>query len=226
MGTLNEDLTAIKCIEDTLNCNKVIGARPHIDEQIAVASCSTDKGTDDFVATLVVFVGDAVAPGAVHCHAGLEGEPTDAVLTRVARRVLARHILLKNLNVLAREGHLMVIVANQACGLQTVDKGILLVKLPVKRYRVGIVFPLAVKPDGSNGSIVGQQLGQLVIHELVVLGPVGGCRIVGQVFLVATQRIVQAMPVEMGIVEMQLDAVTLAGVGEFLEDIALEGCGQ
>ena len=66
----------------------------------------------------------------------------------------------------------MVIVTNQAGGLQAVDERVLLVQLPVKGGRVGVVLPLAVKPDGAHGAVVGQQLGQLVVHELVIVGPV------------------------------------------------------
>ena len=79
----------------------------------------------------------------------------------------------------------MVVVAYEACGLQAVDEGILLVQLPVKWRGISIMFPLAVKPDGAHGAVVGQQFGQLIVHELVVLGPVGGRRIVGQLLLVS-----------------------------------------
>ena len=41
----------------------------------------------------------------------------------------------------------------------------------------------------------------------------------------AAQRVVQAVPIKVGIVEVQLDAVSLAGIGQFLQDIALEGGG-
>ena len=44
-------------------------------------------------------------------------------------------------------------------------------------------------------------------------------------FLMAAQGIIQAVPVEVGIIEMQLDAVSLARIGEFLEHITLEGGG-
>ena len=119
----------------------------------------------------------------------------------------------------------MVVVADKAGGLQTVNEGILLVELPVEGRRVGIVLPLTVKPDGADWTIVGEQFGQLVVHEFVILRPVGGSGIVGQFILVASQRIVQPMPVQVGIVEMQFDAMALAGVGKFLEDVTLEGGG-
>ena len=202
-----------------------VGTWSHIDEQVTVAPCGLDHRADDIVTALVVLVGDAVAPSVVHRHTGLQRQLADAVLTRVTRRVLTGHVLLKNLDILARERHLVVVVTDETCGLQAVDEGILLVELPIEGHGVGVMFPLAVKPDGTDGSVVGQQLGQLVVHELVVLAPVGGCWIVGHLFLVTPQGVVQTVPIQMGIVEMQLDAVTLASVGEFLEHIALEGGG-
>ena len=117
----------------------------------------------------------------------------------------------------------MVVVADEAGGLQTVNQGILFVELPIKWGRVGVMLPFTIKPDGADGTIVGQQLGQLVVHEFVVLRPVGGRSVVRHIILVSSQRIIQAMPVQMGIVEMQLDAVALASVGKFFEHVALEG---
>ena len=44
-----------------------------------------------------------------------------------------------------------------------------------------------------------------------------------QLLLMPPQRVVQAVPVEVRIIEMELDAVTLTSIGEFLEHIAAIG---
>ena len=128
-----------------------IGAGADVDEQVTVAAGSLDERANDVVAALVVLVGDAVTPCVVHGHAGLERQLADAVLARVAGGVLARDIMLKDLDILAGKGHLVVVVTDEAGGLQTMNEGILLVELPVKGHRVGIMLPLAVKPDGTHG---------------------------------------------------------------------------
>ena len=66
------------------------------------------------------------------------------------------------------------------------DESVLLIQLPIEGRGVSIVFPLAVKPDGANGAVVGQQFGQLVVHEAVVLRPVVRGRVMGQLLLVAS----------------------------------------
>ena len=143
---------------DGLGGQTTIGTWPHVDEQVAIAPSGLDQCADDVVGALVVLVGDAVAPGAVHGHAGLQRQLADAVLARVAGGVLARHVLLKYLYILAGEGNLVVVVADETGGLQAVDEGILLVELPVKGHRVGVVLPRrssrgreATAPGGGPG---------------------------------------------------------------------------
>ena len=56
----------------SLDGETTIGTRPHVDEQVAIASCSTNEGTDNLIATLVIFVGDAISPGVIHGHTRLQ----------------------------------------------------------------------------------------------------------------------------------------------------------
>ena len=51
-------------------------------------------------------------------------------------------------------------------------EGVLFGQLPVKRHAVGIVVPFTVKPYSSYFTIVGEQFGELAVHESVVGVPV------------------------------------------------------
>ena len=115
-----------------------------------------------------------------------------------------------------------MVVANETGGLQTVDEGILLGQLPVE-VGVFLVVPPSVKPDGTNLTIVGKQLGQLVVHKLVIALPVAlGAGSAGS-SSGASPGVVLAIPVQMRVVEMEGDALAMTLVGEFLENVTLEG---
>ena len=73
----------------------------------------------------------------------------------------------------------MVVVDNQAGGLQAVNQRVELVEPPVE-VGVAVLVPDAVEPDGPHLAVVGQQLGELRLHEgevaVGVLRPFGASR--------------------------------------------------
>ena len=83
--------------------------------------------------------------------------------------------------------------------------------------------PVAVEPDAADGPVVRQQFGNLRAHKIQVIRVhlplllgVGYGRVAG---------IVAAAPVQQGVVEIQGHPLPVAGIGEFLEDVAAEGAG-
>ena len=66
-----------------------------------------------------------------------------------------------------------MVVPYQTFRLKLVYQSILFRKLPVE---IGILFlvPPAVEPDGTYFTVVGEQFGQLVVHELIITAPVAG----------------------------------------------------
>src|SRR5215813_8187781 len=91
-------------------------------------------------------------------------------------------------------------------------------------FGVGLV-PHAVEPDAAEGAVVGKKFGKLAVHVGVEVGvpvtvigasvgPVGG----------ASRIIVGIVPIELRIIEEQLDALAVAFVGEHLQRVFLVGC--
>ena len=147
-----------------------VGLRTDVHQQVGVLAGGLDEVLHQGGGRFVVLVVDFVAPHAVHRFTGFERQAAD-VLTGKAGGVLARQVALKNLNILACKRYLVVVIAHKAGGLQAVDKGVLFRQLPIE-IGVLILVPPAIKPDGSYGAVVGKKFGQLVVHKLVVAGPV------------------------------------------------------
>ena len=97
------------------------------------------------------------------------------------------------------------------------DEGILLGQLPVE-VGVLVLVPPAVEPDGTDGAVLGEQLGQLVVHEAVVGGPVtlrvGATRTATG----ATPRSILALPVDVRVIEMNVYALFVTLVSLLLEN--------
>ena len=93
-------------------------------------------------------------------------------MAREACAVLAGNVALKNLNILAGVGYVVVVVTDEAGGLQTVYHCILLVELPIEGYCVLVAVPLSIEPYCAYGAVVCQQLGELFVHKVVVLRPI------------------------------------------------------
>ena len=99
---------------------------------------------------------------------------------------------------------------------------ILLIELPVKRHRILIMIPETIKPNGANRAVVGEQFRKLIVHELIIMRPVGFGRIASGMMSGAAPRIIFARPIQMRIVEMQTDALLLTSSRELFEHIAVE----
>ena len=98
---------------------------------------------------------------------------------------------------------------------------ILLGQAPVER-RIDILIPPAVEPDSVHFAIVGEQLCELIVHELIVAVPVLRLFRAASAKTGASERCVLASPVDVRVVEVQTDALTMTLVGKFLHDVALE----
>ena len=118
----------------------------------------------------------------------------------------------------------MMVVSYQTCGLQTVDEFILFGQLPVERHAVLFVIPPSVKPNASNGTIFGQQLSQLVVHECIVAFPIRLVTAFAAIGSRTSHWIVIPHPVQMAVIEMQADTLLLTGLREFLDYVAAKRC--
>ena len=87
------------------------------------------------------------------------------------------------------------------------------------------MIPPTVKPYRPYLAIIGEELGELVVHELIVAFPVA-LRVRATC---ATTRSaphgILTIPVDMRVVEVESDALRVAFIGEFLEDVTMERGG-
>ena len=197
-----------------------VGLRADIHKQVGVAAGCVHEIMNESLCRLVVLVCNLVAPHAVHCLAGLKRQLADS-LTRQACGVLARQVALEHLEVLAVERLRVVVIADKARRLQLMYERILLGQAPVER-RVDILIPPAVEPDSVHLAIVGEQLCELVVHELIVAIPVLRLFRSAGAETGASERSILASPVDVRVVEVQTDALTMTLVCQLLHDIALE----
>ena len=109
-----------------------VGARTDVEQEVGIQASRCDKPADEFVAALIGFVGDAVAPGVVHRHARLQGELRHLLLAGEACVVLSWQVLLEELKVLEADGRAVMVVADETLWLQLLDEGILLLQAPVE----------------------------------------------------------------------------------------------
>ena len=101
---------------------------------------------------------------------------------------------------------------------------ILRFQLPIKGLCIAVMVPPAIKPYGSDRPIVGKQLCKLRVHEVVIACPVGFLFLSACPKSCSSLRIIFSSPVQMRIIEVQFNTVSLAGIGHFLDDIPLERC--
>ena len=116
-----------------------------------------------------------------------------------------------------------MVVADEAGWLQTVYECILFGQLPVE-IGVLVLVPYAVKPDGIYFSVVGEEFGELVVHERIVALPVALRVGTTRSSACSSPYSVLAPPVDVRVIEVESDALLVAFVGQFLHDVALEGC--
>src|SRR5581483_12026087 len=167
-----------------------------------------------FARALVGIIHQIEAPALVHGVTSLVGHIARRGFVK-SRRVLSGQIALKGLCVFARPGTLMMIGNNQGLRLETMDEAVSIVELPV-----GVRFvPHAVEPDATDFAIIRKQFGQLAVHEIEILVPVAAFRASRSVASAAERIVVGMVPVELRIVEKNLDPLLVAFIYELANDI-------
>ena len=195
-----------------------IGLRTDVEQQVRALTGRTHKEAYELFYRLVVLVFHLIAPHAVHRLARFERQFSH-FLPRQSGSVLARHVALKDLKVLAGKRRLVVVVAHEARRLQAMNERILMVQLPVKRHAVLIVVPPAVKPNGINLAVVRKQFGELRVHKVVIALPIG-LAFPTRAAARATARIVLPRPIDVGIIKVQPHALVVTFVGEVAQNVA------
>ncbi len=100
----------------------------------------------------------------------------------------------------------MVIRHDERRRLQAVDQGVRVRQPPVG---IGLV-PHPVEPSPADGAVVGEQLGQLAVHEVQVAVPVAALGPAGLVSGPAPRPVVRMVPVELRVIEEELETLPLA----------------
>jgi hypothetical protein len=178
-----------------------------------------DEVVHEVARALVSPVGEVEAPRVVHGLAGLQGQGSDLRVLVEVGGAAAGQVLLEHLEVLARKGTAVMVVADEGGRLQLVDHPVRLREPPV---RVRLVPP-PVEPDATDLAVVREQLAELAVHVVEVAVPVALGRPPAVRARAPARVVVGVMPVELRVVEEELDALPVALVGQHLEDVLLVG---
>ena len=201
--------------------------RTDVHEEIRVLRRRPRNHGDDLGRRAKVPLANPIAPHAVLDDVALFDRPIirDRLVLGEARAgIVARKVTLEELDVLLLANRLVVVVRDQH--VLRMDEVVNLVELPVQRPLPAAVFlmvrvlPFAVEPDIAR-TISFDEFVDLSEHELQVRGVIA--------LLVAEHglrdvpgRIVLPMPVHERIVEVELQALLVAGALELSEDVAPE----
>src|ERR1700730_31206 len=115
-----------------------------------------------------------------------------------------------------------MIVPNQRGGLELVDQTIRPGKTPAITHSGVLLVPPTIEPDTADGPVLGQQLAQLFVLIVDVPIPIADARPFSAMSRRAAREIIGVMPIELRIVEEQLDALVAAGHRKLRQGIALE----
>ena len=203
-----------------------IGLGTYVHEQVGTLARGVDEQTDDVGSALVFVVYNLVAPHAVHGLACFQRQTAHlgGMLGKTAGH-LAWQVALENLDVLTLERCAMVVVTHKTSRLQLVYEFVLSRQFPVKGYGILFVVPPTVEPDRADIAILGEQFGQLGIHEVIVLLPVGIVTSLAALCACTSHGIIVAHPVDVAIIEVQAYALLATGLGQFLQNVLAVGCG-
>ena len=113
----------------------------------------------------------------------------------------------------------MVVIADQRLRLEAMNELVGLVELPV---RVRFVPP-PIEPDAGNFAVVREQFTQLCILIVEILRPIAAFRPARGVAGGPAREVIAMVPIELRVVEEELDSLLVAFIGEELEDVALIG---
>ena len=139
--------------------------------------------------------------------------------------VLSGDVAFEYLDVLSGNGHAVMVIGHQTGRLKGMDKLVdaLIAPVEVHFQRLALLWflnlgPVAVEPDAADGAVVGEKFGNLLTHEVQVMGIIG-------LGIAVAAGIVVAAPVQQGIIEIQADSLCVAGVGQLLDGIPVPGRG-
>ena len=164
---------------------------------------------------LVAVVHDVEAPRVVHRLAGLQRQRADLRLLVELRRALPGQVLLEHLEVLAGEGPVVVVVPDERGRLQLVDEAVGPLEAPVRLRLV----PPAIEPDPADLAVLREQLAELAVHVVEVAVPVPVVGPAGIATRAPSRVVVGMVPVQLGVVEEELYPLTVALVGQHLQDV-------
>src|ERR1041385_8137039 len=91
------------------------------------------------------------------------------------------------------------------------------VQMPVRVWFI----PPAVEPDAGDLSIAGEQLAELIVHESEIAVPVAAFGTAGGLACASTRIVVGMMPIELRMVEKQLDSLAMALIRQHFQRVLL-----
>ena len=103
------------------------------------------------------------------------------------------------------------------------DHGILFRQLPIESG-ILIMIPPTVEPDGTDRSVIGQQLSNLIIHKLIIRFPFSMGRTSRTTSGPPQRIIIVPVPIQMRIIKMQFYPLFMTFFCQFLQNIPAERC--
>src|SRR5262245_38782520 len=90
--------------------------------------------------------------------------------------------------------------------LESMNERVGLIEPPVC---VGLV-PHTIEPDAAKWAVVGQQLGELAVHEVEIPRPLSAIRSSSRFARPSARPVISVMPVELRVVEEKFDSLPTA----------------
>src|SRR5262252_9464426 len=148
---------------DGLGLDLSVGVWADVEQEVGVRSGGAYEIVNQVRHRLEVVVVGVVSPGTVDRLAGLEWKLADCSLVE-ACAVRSGQVFLEHLEIFALDRGGVVIAADQGGGLELMNQRICSLEAPVGLRLV----PHAVEPDAGHVAVVGEEFGQLRIHEVEV----------------------------------------------------------
>src|SRR5690606_34941708 len=136
---------------------------------------------------------------------GFEREISDFRIAGKAGGIVSGQVLFEHLKIFTFKRRQVMVTSNEGRRLEFMDQRVRFLQAPIG---IGLV-PHSVKPYSSNLTIVGEQFSKLRIHVVQVAIPVTAVGAFCMRACTATRVVVGMMPVELGVIEEQLDALAV-----------------